>query len=67
MPLRGYSVNDFTKKPKHVAGMVNKDCLLINLCYRPQETLLIQFNGMPRTKIKLNLSTPRRRIAGVEV
>ena len=54
-------MNDFTKEPKHVAGMVNKDCLLINLCYRAEEVLLIQFmehNGMPRTNIKLSLSTP---------
>ena len=31
MPLRVYCVNNFTKKPEHVAGIVNKDCLLINL------------------------------------
>ena len=70
MSLRVYSVNDFTKKPKYVAGMINKDCLLINVCCRTEEVLLIQFreqNGMSRTKIKLILSTPWRRIAGVEV
>jgi len=50
--------------------MVNKDCLLINLCYRTEEALVIQFrehNGMPSTKIKMSQSTPWRRIAGVEV